>query len=113
MARGPWQVCLPPVPEAIDPGAGLEAGSLDASGHRHFQIGDGLHLKLRKQNCAVAGQSVVQLARLRDPAVPSAVAPIAGKSAAPLCHANESAGVLALEPIRGGLQAHLAVAPVA
>ena len=28
-------------------------------------------------------------------------------------HANGSAGVLALEPIRGDLQAHLAVAPMA
>jgi hypothetical protein len=44
--------------------------------------------------------------------VASAVTAIAGKLAAPLCHANGSAIVLALEPIRCDLQADLAVAPV-
>lgn len=51
--------------------------------------------------------------QLRDGAVASAVTAIAGKSAAPRCHANGSAVVLALEAIRCDLQADLAVALVA
>src|ERR1700761_3829001 len=57
------QVCRPPVHEATDPGAGYTQVPWANQDNRHFQIGDGLHLKLRKQNCATAGQSVVQVAR--------------------------------------------------
>lgn len=59
---------------------------------------------------ALAGRASRQM---RDGAVASAVTAIAGKSAAPLCHANGSAVVLALEAIRCDLQADLAVALVA
>ena len=64
-----------------------------------------------RDNLGRDGRPVVR--QLRDAAVASAVTAIAGKSAAPLCDANGSVVVLALEVIRCALQADLTVAPVA
>jgi len=74
--------------------------------------------RLRQRSNANAGLDTSDHARsrirqLRDAAVASAVTARAGKSAAPVCHANGSAVVFALEVVRWDLQADLTVGPVA
>lgn len=66
--------------------------------------------KVRLSQAATARRPRTSYRQLRDGAVASAVIAIAGKSAAPLRHANGSAVVLALAATRCDLQPDLAVA---
>ena len=49
MTRGSLAGLPSVVREAIDPGAGWQEVPWVHQGNRHFQIGDGLHLKLRRE----------------------------------------------------------------